>query len=151
MDFPWVIVSIIASALSVGGVVVGVNRQTRKRTQELRSRFSGPDEDLVLGPESCAFRGTMPEHKDVKGNGVACLTNRRLVFVSISGTQLEFPVEQISGARIKGNALFGTGGYYLRVSLGDDCEVDFLLLKKPKRWIEKLQELCEFSMPIGPD
>ncbi len=64
-----------------------------------------------------------------KGHGVLGLTDRRLVFLPITGEQLNVPRVRMAGARLEARRRDVASGhsYHLVLRLDDDSEVGFLV------------------------
>ena len=62
-------------------------------------------------PEKARYRGaTAPNYPGVSNNGVIALTERRLVFLTVTGKSIEIPVSEIRGihqAKVFKNSVVG--------------------------------------------
>lgn len=79
-------------------VIVWFRRRSRRVAAELATELQS--ETVVRPPEKGTYRGaTAPGYPIVKNNGLIALTQRRLVFRTLTGKAIDIPVEAITGVR----------------------------------------------------
>src|SRR5262245_27071074 len=79
-------------------IIVALKRKSARLHASLRDEIPA-GERAARGPESAVYRGATAGFPMVKGNGVALLTDRRLVFRKLVGAGLEVPLDRVAGVR----------------------------------------------------
>ncbi|MEW6181858.1 MAG: hypothetical protein AB1500_01600 [Bacillota bacterium] len=142
------VLELIAAILLVNAVIwIPVVRWMTRKGQILRDgmveecRRSG--ERMVIGPQSCLYRGADSVYGNIKGNGVVCLTDKRVVFEKLTGQRIAINRTDIAGVSeerwFRGKTAFGTGASgHLVFHTADGNRVGFLI-KDTKRWVRELQ------------
>jgi hypothetical protein len=79
-------------------IIVRWRRKARAASAKLAEAIES--ETAVRLPEKGVYRGaTAPGYPVVSNNGTVALTERRLIFVTVTGKLIEIPVADIIGAR----------------------------------------------------
>jgi hypothetical protein len=79
-------------------IIVRWRRKARAASAKLTAAIES--ETAVRLPEKGVYRGaTAPGYPVVSNNGTVALTERRLIFVTVTGKLIEIPVAEIIGAR----------------------------------------------------
>jgi hypothetical protein len=84
-------------ALIVIPVVLLLRRRSRRVAADLAAELA--TEPALRGPEKGLYRGGTTGYSKLKGNGMIALTQRRLLFRMLVGSDLDIPVEEITGLR----------------------------------------------------
>jgi hypothetical protein len=100
---------------------------------EIKRKIADSGEELLCGPEPCAIYCEKSRYKGTRGNGVAFLSKNKLVFEQ-DEKQVVLAPEDISGAKV-------TYRKYLRLYFEMDEWIDLQLLKKPRIWLEAIQQI----------
>jgi|GEM_PF-697690 len=142
----------IITILAVGGVmavtiavaVVALRRfgaQAEGRADDLRDEVDRLGEEWLIPLESASYRGARHTYGRVKGNGVAGLTTRRLVFEPLIGRGFSVPLTRVTGVRVSRWFLGAARarGKHLVLTLDTDNEVGFFV-HDHERWLRALQE-----------
>jgi hypothetical protein len=98
MDVVLLVVGILAL---VAAILVPVVLLLRSRSRRVAAELSQElaTEPALRGPEKGLYRGGSSGYSKVKGNGMIALTQRRLVFRMLIGSDLDIPLEEITGLR----------------------------------------------------
>ncbi len=141
------ILLLIGTILAINLVVWAiVFRWLRRRLRGIaavmaRSVLAG-GEDMVFPPQEASFRGSTARFGKLKGNGVLCLTDKRLLFDKVIGPRIEIERSAIASVRIadgfRGEWIFAPGKKYLVVDLTDGVQVAFLV-KHAENWADFLE------------
>jgi hypothetical protein len=79
-------------------IIVRWRRKARTATAKLTAAIES--ETAIRSPEKGVYRGaTAPGYPVVSNNGTIALTERRLIFVTVTGKLIEIPVAEIVGVR----------------------------------------------------
>jgi hypothetical protein len=79
-------------------IIVWFRRRSRRVAADLATELAS--ETVVRPPEKGNYRGaTAAGYPIVKNNGLIALTQRRLVFRTLTGKAIDIPVDAITGAR----------------------------------------------------
>ena len=94
----------------------------------------------MRAPENGSYRGaTAPGYPVVKNNGLIALTQRRLIFRTLTGKSIEVPVEAITGVReatvFKGSVVGGQKHLIVATAAG---EIGFYVFAGIADWIAAL-------------
>ena len=88
----------IAAVLALVGAVVFLVYRRRYRAAHDRLTVEIEAESVVRPWEKGVYRGaTAPGYPSVRNNGRIALTRRRLVFLTLTGTTITIPLDQITG------------------------------------------------------
>ena len=103
-------------------IIVWFRRRSRRVAAELALELEG--EQVVRPPEKGNYRGaTAPGYPVVKNNGLIALTQRRLVFRTLTGKAIEIPVDAITGVReaavFKGSVVGGRTHLIVETAAGE--------------------------------
>ena len=141
---------LIITILAIGGVmaitvvvaVVAMRRfgaQAEQRADALRDDVALRGEEWVIPLESASYRGATHTYGRVKGNGVAGLTDRRVVFEPLIGKGISVPLARVTGVRVTRWFLGAAraSGRHLVLTLDDGNEVGFLVGDE-ERWLSAL-------------
>jgi hypothetical protein len=112
---------------------IWLRRKSARLTAALRDELSAAGEHATRGPEPAVYRGATAGYPLVNGNGVAVLTDRRLVFRKLIGAGLEVPLERVVGVREDKWFLVGyrNGQMHLILRTSDGNEVGFMFADHP--------------------
>jgi hypothetical protein len=129
-------------AVTVVIAVIAMRRfgaQAEQRADALRDDVELRGEEWVIPLESASFRGAVHTYGRVKGNGVAGLTDRRVVFEPLIGKGFSVPLFRVTGVRLSRWYLGAAraSGKHLVLKLDDDNEVGFLV-RDDERWLTAL-------------
>jgi hypothetical protein len=98
MDVVLLVVGILALvAVILVPVVLLLRSRSRRVAAELAQELA--TEPALRGPGKGLYRGGSSGYPKVKGNGMIALTQRRLVFRMLIGSDLDIPLEEITGLR----------------------------------------------------
>ena len=103
-------------------IIVWFRRRSRRVAAELATELQS--ETVVRPPEKGNYRGsTAPGYPVVKNNGLIALTQRRLVFRTLTGKAIEIPVDAITGVReaavFKGSVVGGRTHLIVETAAGE--------------------------------
>jgi hypothetical protein len=77
-------------------LIIWMRRRSRALQQRLSSEMAA--ETMIRPPEKASYEGaTAPNFPSVKNDGIIALSNRRLVFIALTGKRIEIPVSKIRG------------------------------------------------------
>ena len=120
-------------------ILVWLRRRSRAVADQLATEIAG--ETVLCAPEKGSYRGaTAPEYPVVKNTGLIALTQRRLVFRTLTGKAIDVPVESITGVReatvFKGSVVGGQTHLIVATAAG---EIGFYVFSGNAGWIAALQ------------
>ena len=154
---------LIITILAIGGVmaitvvvsVVAMRRfggQAEERADDLRDEVDRLGEEWVIPLEPASYRGAAHTYGRVKGNGVAGLTGRRVVFEPLIGKGFSVPLARVTGVRTTRWFLGAAraSGRHLVLTLDDDNEVGFIVHDQ-ERWLTALGGLGVSATATDPD
>ena len=103
-------------------IIVWFRRRSRRVAAELATELQS--ETVVRPPEKANYRGaTAPGYPVVKGNGLIALTQRRLLFRTLTGKAIDIPVDAITGVReatvFKGSVVGGRTHLIVETAAGE--------------------------------
>ena len=78
---------------------IWMNRKSKRLRAALQDEIAASGERAIRGPESALYCGATSVYPMVKGNGVAALTDRRLIFRKLIGAGVEVPLDRVVGVR----------------------------------------------------
>jgi hypothetical protein len=144
---------LIIAVLAIGGVmavtlvvaVVAMRRfggQAVERADDLRDEVDRLGEEWVIPLEGASYRGAQHTYGRAKGNGVAGLTRRRVVFEPFIGQGFSVPVVRMTDVR-ESRWFLGAArvrGMHLVFTLDDGNEVGFFVRDR-ERWLRALAGL----------
>jgi hypothetical protein len=108
-------------------VLYFLKRKAERMAAELKRDLETSGDKILRGPEPGLYRGGSGDFSIVKGNGVAVLTERRLIFRKIMGAPIEIPVSDLVGVREDKWFLRATNGHaHVIVKLKSGAEVGFI-------------------------
>jgi hypothetical protein len=141
---------LIVTILAIGGVmavtvvvaIVAMRRfgaQAVQRADELRDDVEMRGEQWVIPLESASYRGATHTYGRVKGNGVAGLTDHRVVFEPLIGKGFTIPLARVTGVKVTRWFLGAAraSGRHLVLTLDDGNEVGFFV-RDQERWLSAL-------------
>lgn len=117
-----------------------LKKKTAASIAQLTAELKGGSDPLLKGPEPAVYRGASAGRSKVKGNGVAALTQSRLIFRPILGKPIEVPRADIASLREDKWFLRAyTGGrLHTILQLKDGSEVGFFFAD-PAAWAAALK------------
>jgi len=132
---------LVVQALIWIPIVVALKRKSARLHASLRDELAG-GELATRGPESAVYRGATAGFPMVNGNGVAMLTDRRLIFRKLVGAGLEVPLDRVAGVREDKWFLgsYRSGRMHLILKMRDGNEVGFMFADHPG-WMASVREL----------
>jgi hypothetical protein len=133
----WVILAVLAVlAVQVAlwtALMSWMKARLAQMAEALRERLEASGQRITLGPTAGVYRGGTGTYPRVKGNGVAVLTDERLIFCRVMGTEIEVPLALVTGVRearwFRRAAV--PGRLHVILQLLDGQEVGFLLKDHP--------------------
>lgn len=140
------VLGILAFQIAIWVVVLRwLRRVTTRQQTELKAELAATGERVLLGPEPAIYRGAssglgLPR---ARGNGVAALTDRRLIIRKLVGAAAEIPIADVVGVRTDKWFQGGwTGGrMHVIVKLRAGGEVG-LFVADSDAWVAALQKLA---------
>lgn len=122
-------------------IMVWLRRRSSATAEQLSAEIEG--ESVLRMPEKGYYRGsTAPGFPAVKNTGLIALTQRRLVFRTLTGHLIEVPVESITGVReaavFSGSVVGGQAHLIVQTSAG---EIGFYVFAGIADWIAALETL----------
>ena len=122
-------------------IIIALKRKSARLHASLRDELAA-GERAARGPESAVYRGATAGFPMVKGNGVAVLTDRRLIFRKLVGAGLEVPLDRVAGVREDTWFLGGyrNGRMHLILRMQDGNEVGFMFADHPG-WMASVRDL----------
>lgn len=120
-------------------IAVWLRRRSRAVAEQLAAEIA--TEVIVRAPEKGSYRGaTAPGYPAVKNTGLIALTQRRLVFRTLTGKSIDVPVESITGVReakvFKGSVVGGQKHLIVQTAAG---EIGFYVFSGIDDWVTALQ------------
>ena len=101
--------------------------------------LGGSGERIVRAPESAVYRGASSRFSKVKGNGVITLTDRRLIFRKLFGSEIEVARGEIVALREDKWFLRSyCGRMHLILELVDGTEIGFIV-RNQAGWMATLK------------
>jgi hypothetical protein len=146
---PLSIVLLVAGILAVHAMVLipllaWARRKARETEAALRRDIESTGERVMLGPAATVYRGASSgsPYPKAKGNGVAALTERRLVIRKLVGKGVELPVSEIVGVREDKWFLRAYTGGHLHVIVKTAAGAEVGLFVDPHAaWMQALRDL----------
>lgn len=123
-------------------IVVWLRRRSRQATEQLMTQIQG--ETVLRPPEKGSYRGaTAAGYPVVKNTGLIALTQRRLVFRTLTGKTIDVPVASITGVRestvFKGSVVGGQTHLVVETTAG---EIGFYVFSGIAPWVAALTTLA---------
>lgn len=120
-----------------------LRRKTQRLQADLQAEFAASGERVRLGPTPALYRGATAR-SGYKGNGVAALTDRRLVIRKLVGAGIEIPAADIVGVREDKWFLRAYTGskQHVIVKTKGDAEVG-LIVGDHAAWMTALRDLTK--------
>lgn len=143
MDVVLMVLGILAVVALVFALVwIPISRRLRVIAGEMERELAASGERVVVAPEQANYRGATSGYGRVKGNGIAALTDRRLVFRKIVGDPVEIPVDQIAGVHIEKWFLraYSSGRPVVVLSTRSGVEVGFIF-DDAEAWAARLRSV----------
>lgn len=116
--------------------------RTQSLIQKMRERCCQESKGIVLGPQPGLYRGADAVFGNVRGNGVICLTESRLLFQKLTGQNIEIDRSEITDAAVeewfKGKPSCATGGRHLVVKTKSGNRIGFLV-RDAEKWVQAIQ------------
>ncbi len=138
----WVVGSLAGLALIWIFVRVWFRHRGRVVAEQLSAEIDG--ESIVRAPEKGTYRGaTAPGYPLINNTGLIALTQRRLVFRTLTGHLIEVPVDSIMGVRVA--AVFDgyvSGGHQHLIVQIRTGEVAFYVFAGIDDWVTDLTALA---------
>jgi hypothetical protein len=122
-------------------ILMWLRRRSTATAAQLATEIEG--ESVLRAPEKGSYRGaTAPGFPTVKNTGLIALTQRRLVFRTLTGHLIEVPVESITGVRqaavFKGSVVGGQTHLIVQTAAG---EIGFYVFSGIADWIAAIASL----------
>lgn len=143
-------VLLIAGILAAhAAVLIPLVRWARRKMREteagLRRELESTGERVLLAPAPAVYRGASSgsPYPKAKGNGVAALTERRLVIRRLVGKGIEIPVSGIVGVRedVWFRRAYAGGQPHVIVKTSTGAEVG-LFVDQHAAWMQALRDLA---------
>jgi hypothetical protein len=123
-------------------ILYWLKRRLLRVAAALIEEVAAAGERVVRGPDPGLYRGGSGGRSRVKGNGVAVLTDRRLVFRKAIGAAVDVPVADIVAVReAKWFLRSYVGKMHVVLTLRDGAEVGFIL-HEHAAWMDLLGKLA---------
>jgi hypothetical protein len=122
-------------------IIRWMRRKSAAAQAALEAEMAASGERVVRGPEQGEYRGASGSYSQVKGNCRMLLTDRRLVFVKVTGGRVDVPVDAITGVR-EDKVFLGSvvgGRTHVVVTMRDGSEVGFFA-RDQGAWMSALRE-----------
>jgi hypothetical protein len=122
-----------------------LKRKTQRMLADLQAELAASGEQVRLAPQPSLYRGATAKsgYPFAKGNGVAALTDRRLVIRKLVGAGVEIPTSDIIGVREdKWFQRAYVGKLHVIVKTKGDAEVG-LIVGDHAAWMTALQTLVD--------
>lgn len=124
---------------------VWVRQRSRRLQRRMLENCRAADERIVLGPQAALYRGADRGVSNNKGNGVMCLTEKRLIFERLTGPRIVVDRTELKDASLargfKGETALGTGNQqHLLVHTKDGKRIGFLI-NQPQRWHDAIKRV----------
>lgn len=141
MSAPVFVILLVLALAAVNGVIwipiiLWVGKKRAAALGRLAQETSDSGERTVRGPERALYRGGTGNYSSVSGNGILLLTDRRLVFVKVTGGRVEVDRSLIGSVReakvFLGSARGGRTHVVITTSVGS--EIGFIV-GDPQAWI----------------
>jgi hypothetical protein len=111
-------------------IYLWLKRRLEAARTEVRVSSVRQGEKIVLGPASSNYRGADFTYGRVKGNGVLCVTDTRIVFQRLVGGIIEIPLRDVVDVTVakwfRGTSI-GTGAVHLVMHTADHNRIGFLV------------------------
>jgi hypothetical protein len=143
------VLTILVLAVAMAATIViallllrGFGDKAERRADDLRDEAERLGEEWVIPMEGASYRGARHTYGRVKGNGVAGLTRRRIVFEPLLGAGFGVPLARVTEVRVTRWFLGAARarGRHLVLVLDDGNEVGFFFRDR-ERWLRALAEL----------
>ena len=126
-------------------IVIWLRRRSGATAEQLTTELEG--ETVLRPPERGSYRGaTAAGYPVVKNTGLIALTQRRLVFRTLTGKTIDVPVASITGVRestvFKGSVVGGQTHLVVETAAG---EIGFYVFAGIAPWIAALTTLPKAS------
>jgi hypothetical protein len=109
-------------------VLLWLKRKAASAAIAVHDQLARSGEHIERAPESAVYRGASSRFSKVKGNGVIALTDRRLVFRKLFGSEIEVARGEIVALREDKWFLRAyCGRTHLILKLADDTEIGFIV------------------------
>ena len=125
-------------------IIYWLKRRIEVIKSKMREEHGSGNGKFIIEPISALYRGADMHFGNVKGNGVICLTEKRLIFNKVTGQKIEIERAEIKEAIVeesfKGKSSFATRGKHLIIKTMDGNRVGFLL-RDAEAWSRKIMTL----------
>jgi hypothetical protein len=138
-----VLAAVMAATIVIALLLLrGFGDKAEGRADDLRDEVDRLGEEWVIPLEGASFRGARETYGRIKGNGVAGLTRRRLVFEPLIGEGFSVPLARVTEVRINRWFLGAARarGRHVVLLLDDGNEVGFYF-RDQERWLRALADL----------
>lgn len=72
-----------------------MKKKIGRLVKEFYERTNKAGDEIVLSPQSCLYRGSDSQFGNIRGNGIICITKKRLMFEKLTGQRIEIDRSQI--------------------------------------------------------
>jgi hypothetical protein len=135
------VVVLAVLGLLLCAVIAWARRRTRRVEAELVAELG--DDTPLIGPQKAVYRGGSGPYPKVKGNGLIVLTQRRLIFRILLGTNVEIPCVEITGVREGKHFRGAVVGGQMHLIVGTHSgEVGFFV-PDPAAWLAALARVTQ--------
>jgi hypothetical protein len=138
-----VLALVMAATIAIALLLLrGVGDKAEGRADDLRDEVDRLGEEWVIPLEGASYRGARHTYGRVKGNGVAGLTRRRLVFEPLIGEGFSVPLVRVTEVRVNRWFLGAARarGRHVVLVLDDGNEVGFIF-RDHESWLRALADL----------
>jgi hypothetical protein len=125
-----VVVLVAVSAVGWVAIVVWLRSRLLRLRAEMIEDARRAGEALRIPPRSALYQGNTAERVPVRGNGILCVTERRVWFRRAVGDEVSIALDDVDttalASTFRGRSALGTGAKaHLVVRLRDGAEVGF--------------------------
>ncbi|MGE5237458.1 MAG: hypothetical protein ACM3ON_01510 [Chloroflexota bacterium] len=124
-------------------LLLWLRHRLERTAAEMRHACVRQGETIMLGPASTNFRGSDFTYGRAKGNGVICVTDRRILFQKIFGEGTEIPLTNVTRLDVTNSFRgfsTGTGASHLVIHTRDGNRIGFLV-KGAAQWKRSVEGL----------
>ncbi len=124
-------------------LLLWLRHRLERTAAEMRHACVRQGETIMLGPASTNFRGSDFTYGRAKGNGVICVTDRRIMFQKIFSERTDIPLANVASLDVtrsfRGFST-STGASHLVIHTRDGNRIGFLV-KDAAEWKRSVERL----------